>query len=366
MNSKPRVKHILITGAGGSPAANFIRSLRMSGEDFHFIGVDSDKFCLQRAETDERYLVPSCREPDYLDVLNEIIRRSGAEFLYSQPDVEIAVLSENRETVACRMFLPSKVSIRVCQDKFLSYEKWRDAGLIVPQTMMIGSEDDLRGCFRKYGPKIWIRETKGAFGKGALPTSDYDQAKAWLDFHKGWGRFCGAECLEPESVTWQSIWKNGELIVAQSRRRLYWEFANRAPSGVTGLTGTGVTMADPELDQLAQKAIFAIDPKPHAIWSVDLTLDKHGVPNPTEINIARFFTTHQFFSAAGLNMPYIFVKLGFDESPPPILKKINPLPVDLAWVRGMDFEPVLTTMDKINSCETQLNALRKEVRERKG
>ena len=48
------MKRVLITGAGGSPATNFIRSLRLSGELFHVIGADADKFCLQRAETDER------------------------------------------------------------------------------------------------------------------------------------------------------------------------------------------------------------------------------------------------------------------------------------------------------------------------
>ena len=82
------MKRILVTGAGGSASANFTRSLRMSGEAFHLIGVDSDKYCLQRAETEERYLVPRCDAPDYLDVLNAIIRRSGADLLYSQPDVE--------------------------------------------------------------------------------------------------------------------------------------------------------------------------------------------------------------------------------------------------------------------------------------
>jgi biotin carboxylase len=176
------MKRILITGAGGSPAVNFVRSLRDSGEPFHLIGVDSDKFALQRAETDERHLVPPCRDADYIRVLNHFIGCAGAQLLYAQPDVEIAVLSENRDRVACPMFLPSRESIRVCQDKFISYEKWRDAGLPVPQTMMIGTTDDLRECFVRFGPKIWIRETKGAFGKGSLPTSDFDQACAWLDF----------------------------------------------------------------------------------------------------------------------------------------------------------------------------------------
>jgi hypothetical protein len=351
----------MVTGAGGSPAANFIRSLRLSGEQFYIIGVDSDKYCLQRAETDERHLVPACREPDYLDVLNHIIRSSGADFLYSQPDPEIKVLSEQREHVACRTFLPSKDSVRILQNKFSSFERWQSAGLRVPQTVMINREEDLQDCFRNYGPRIWLREIEGAFGKGALPTSDIRQAKAWLDFHNGWGRFCGAECLEPQSVTWQSIWKDGELVVAQSRRRLYWEFANRAPSGITGLTGTGVTMADAALDHLALKAIAAVDRKPHGIWSVDMTLDRDGIPNPTEINIGRFFTTHLFFSKAGLNMPLIFLKTAYDEPTPKLPVKINPLPAGLAWIRGMDFDPILTTTEKIDQCEAELQALRSQL-----
>jgi len=355
------MKRILITGAGGGPAINFTRSIRLAEEPIHLIGVDSDKYCLQRAETDERYLVPRCTEPDYVAVLAHLVKQTQADLLYSQPDVEIAMISESREQLPCRTFLPSKEAVRVCQNKYSSYEKWRDAGIRVPQTMMIHNEADLKMCFEKFGPRIWIREVSGAFGKGALPTSDFDQAKPWLDFHKGWGRFCGAECLSPQSVTWQSIWRDGELICAQSRRRLYWEFANRAPSGVTGITGTGVTMADPEFDKLAERTILAVDPKPNAIWSVDMTLDRDGVPNPTEINIARFFTTHLFFSAAGLNMPYIYVKLALGEEPPPIVRKINPLPIDLAWVRGMDCEPVLTTIQTIDSYETDLNKVRREL-----
>jgi hypothetical protein len=355
------MRRILVTGAGGSPAVNFTRSLRLSGEDFYIVGVDSDKYCLQRAETNERYLVPSCCERDYLTVLNHIIRRTGSELLYSQPDVEIALISECREEIACRTFLPSKESVRILQNKFASFQKWQAAGLRVPRTSMINSYRDLQDCFKQYGPKIWLREIQGAFGKGALPTSDITQAKAWLDFHDGWGRFCGAECLEPQSVTWQSIWKNGELIVAQSRRRLYWEFANRAPSGITGLTGTGVTMADEALDDLAVKAIAAIDAKPTGIWSVDMTMDRDGIPNPTEINIGRFFTTHLFFSKAGLNMPLIFVKTAFNEPMPQLRRKINPLPVGLAWIRGMDFEPILTTEEKIDEYEAELQTMRRQI-----
>jgi hypothetical protein len=349
------MKRILITGAGGAPGTNFVRSLRLvTHEQFYLIGIDADPFYLQRAETDEKHLAPRFDDSQYLQIVNQIIEETGAELIFAQPDVEIGVLSEMREKLGCRTFLPAKETIRVCLDKYASFERWKKAGLTVPETMMIRTEADLREAFERFGPRIWIRAIRGAFGKGSLPTESYEQAKAWLDFQKGWGAFSAAECLEEQSVTWQSIWRNGELVVAQGRKRLYWEFANRSPSGVTGLTGTGVTIRDPQLDDLAHKAIMAIDRKPHGIFSVDMTYDKREVPNPTEINIGRFFTTHLFFSTAGLNMPYLYVKLAFDEEVPQIEPKINPLPEGLAWIRGMDIEPVLSDVKIISAAKQEL------------
>ena len=355
------VRRILVTGAGGAPSTNFVRSLRLSGEPFHVIGVDCDKYYLQRAETDERHLLPTCAAPDYIPMLNALIEETGAELLFAQPDVEIEALSERREEVQTRLFMPAKETVRICLSKYSSYNCWRRHGIKVPQTILINVPEDLRLCFERFGPRIWVREIKGAFGKGSLPTESYEQAKAWIDFHEGWGRFTGAECLERGSVTWQSIWHDGALVVAQGRRRLYWEFANRTPSGVTGLTGAGVTVSDPAVDRIAQEAILAIDRHPRGIFSVDLTYDREGTPNPTEINIGRFFTTHLFFSAAGLNMPYIFVKLAVGEEVKLPPQRINPLPPGLVWIRGMDIEPVLTTVKDIERTSRDLEERRKNL-----
>jgi carbamoyl-phosphate synthase large subunit len=90
------------------------------------------------------------------------------------------------------------------------------------------------------------------------------------------------------------------------------------------------------------RAIRAIDGRPHGIFSVDMTYDEQGVPNPTEINIGRFFTTHLFFTRAGLNLPHLFVKAAYGEPLPQLSTRVNPLKPGLAWVRGMDFLPILT------------------------
>ena len=160
--------------------------------------------------------------------------------------------------------------------------------------------------------------------------------------------------LSPQSVTWSSIWQNGKLVVAQSRKRLYWLFANRSLSGVTGITGAAVTVRDETVDSLAQRAILAVDSVPHGIFSVDMTYDTQGKPRLTEINIGRFFTTIHFFTEAGLNMPDMFVRLALGEKLPHLSRNINPLSPGLLWVRGMDTVPKLTSEATVRGYKKQL------------
>lgn len=355
------MNRILITGVGGSAGLGFVKSLKDANPHFFIIGCNSDKYALERAIADEKFLVPPCKEPTYLKVLEKIISITKPDLIYSQVDAEIEVFSKNRklfDKYKVKYFLPSEKTIDICLNKYLSYTAWSKAKIMVPKTFLINNEKDLKKAIEILGFPIWIREIKGAFGKGSLPAKSFEEARIWIDTHHGWGNFSAAELLKADKmVTWQSIWYKGELVVAQSRKRLYWEFANRVPSGVTGLTGAGVTVSDKIVDDIAIKAIYAIDKKPHGIFSVDLTYDKNGIPNPTEINIGRFFTTHYFFTKAGLNMPYIFIRIALNNEFPNLKTKINPLKEGLVWIRGLDFEPLLTTLDNLNLHKKKLKAL---------
>jgi carbamoyl-phosphate synthase large subunit len=352
---------ILVAGDGGAPTLNFVRSLRRMTEKPYIIGMGAHPFDLCKSECDETHLVPWANEPDYLPVVQDLVRRTKPDFFHQQNDKEIAVVSELREQLGVKTFLPSKETVATCVNKWASYEKWAAAGLKVPRTVLLRDPAQLVQVMKELGPKVWLRAWEGGFGFGAVPTDDPEFARIWIDTYKGWGSFTAAECLSPDSVTWTSIWKDGKLVVAQSRKRLYWEFGNRNLSGVTGITGTGVTVSDPVVDAIALKAVQAIDRAPQGIFSVDLTYDAQGVPNPTEINIARFFTTHEFFAAAGLNVAEIYLRCALDLPLPKIEPKINPLPAGLAWVRGMDSVPVLTTLEAIEARKQGLQALRQSL-----
>lgn len=344
------MKCILVTGAGGSASTNFVRSLRLAPEKFHLIGVDCNKYHLQRAETDEKYLGLSANDKDYIPFLNKIIEKTGAEFLHAQNDAEVFIISENRDKLNCKTFIPPHSIVRICQNKFNSHCYWKTY-FDKPKTFLIQNEDDLLNAYKEINGEIWIRDINGAGGKGSLKTGEFEVAKHWIEFKKGWGNYTVAEYLSEHSTTWSSIWKNGELIVGQGRKRLYWELNGLSMTGVTGATGTGISEDSSIVVGIALKSIYAIDNKPNGIYSVDMTYGQDGLPYPTEINIGRFFTTHYFFSKAGINLPYIYVKLAYNEELPIISKKINPLTNDLAWIRGMDFEPILTNLEEIDKYE---------------
>ncbi len=348
---------ILIAGAGGAPSEGVIKSLLRSNKGEEIIGMGSEPTDLILSAANKKYLVPYANEPNYQEELLKILNREKPDLVHFQNDLEIFEASLIRDEIlstGTKLFMPSHDVIDTCVNKYKSYLKWVDAGIKVPQNILIHNEADLKEAFQQLADsdgRIWLRASSiGGGGKGALPTNDFEFAKRWISLYNGWGDFVAAEMLTKDTVTWMSIFYEGELIVAQSRVRKGWTHGNRTLSGVTGVTKVGQTFSDNCVDDIAFNTVLAIDAKPHGIYGVDMAYDNLGVPNPTEINISRFFTTILFFTEAGLNMPEIFKDLALYGEIPKIDKKLNPLENGLIWLRGMDTQPkLMTESDLINS-----------------
>ncbi|HET9361692.1 MAG TPA: hypothetical protein VFO58_18195 [Vicinamibacterales bacterium] len=309
---------------------------------------------LMLADVDEKHVVPNATAPSYRKRILALLAHTRPSFMHVQSDYEVRAVSRLRDEIGAlgvRLFLPAAQTVDNCVDKEKSYCIWAAAGLPVPRTILLNTPDDLKQAFGSLGEKIWVRATEGGGGRGALPTTSFEFARAWIDEYDGWGSFTASELLTDRSVTWQSIWYEGELVVAQARRRLKWNYGNRTLSGVTGITGVGETCSDADVTRTALDAIHAIDSRPHGVFCVDMTYDRGGVANPTEINIGRFFTTCYFFTKAGVNFPEIYCDLGLEGRFPSLDRKINPLPDGLVWIRGMDVTPVLTTREELAKLE---------------
>jgi len=348
------MKKILIAGAGGAPSEGVINSLLKSRKQEQIIGMGSDPTDLVLSSAKKKYLVPYADDPQYIESLLKILEEEKPDLVHFQNDLEVFYASQYRDQIhatGTKTFMPDHDVIDTCVHKYKTYLKLKDAGVKVPTNILIDNEESLKRAFAELGDedgKIWLRASSiGGGGKGALPTNDFLFAKSWIDRYNGWGDFIAAEMLTPDTVTWLSIWYEGELIVGQTRIRKGWTHGNRTVSGVTGVTKIGQTFSDNLVDEIAINTVKAVSNKPHGIFGVDMAYDKDGIPNPTEINISRFFTTVLFFTEAGLNLPEIFKDLALYDEKPNLDKKINPLENGLLWLRGMDVLPKIFKPNEI-------------------
>lgn len=345
---------ILIAGAGGAPSEGVINSLLRCDKGDEIIGMGSDPTDLVLSSASKKYVVPYANAPKYKEKLLKLIDLEKPNLVHFQNDLEIYEASKFRDEILAKgtkLFMPEHEVVDICVNKYKSYMMWSESSIRVPRNIFLSDENDLRRSFKELADgsgKIWLRASSiGGGGKGALPTSDFEFAKRWIDRFDGWGDFVAAEMLTPNTVTWLSIWHEGELVVAQSRSREGWTHGNRTLSGVTGVTKVGKTMSNDNITSIAIDAIKCIDPKPHGIYGVDMAYDNSGYPCPTEINISRFFTTILFFTEAGLNMPKIFKDIVLYDEFPNLKNYINPLKDGLLWMRGMDTKPKLYTREQM-------------------
>lgn len=356
-------KKIVITGAGSAQSNATINCLLMANDGEEIIGPGADPVDLMFCKAHKRYLVPHAKQANHKDALLKLLEIERPDMIHFQHDLEVYKSLQFRdeiEALGVKMLVPDFETVDTCVHKYKTWVKFKEAGVPAPENLEINNRDDLKRALKELGDengKIWIRtKSIGNGGKGALAVNNFEDAETWIERNKGWGEFIAAELLTDRTITWLSIWVNGELIVAQGRRRHSWAYSAMSPSGVTGITRVCETVSDPQVDDIAVRAIKAITKKPHGIFGVDMTYDRRGVPNPTEINISRFFTTIQFFAEAGLNMPKILKDIVLYGKYPKLEKSVNPLPDGLLWLRALDAPPVLTTAEKMDQAMIKLTA----------
>jgi len=350
------MKRVLVLGAGGSAGINFIKSLRISPEKFYIVATDINKYHLELVQADKTYFVERATSPNYIETINKIIEKENIDFVHAQPDIEVFVLSKNRDKIKARTFLPKHETIEICQDKIKTNKLLEKKGIPVAKTYMIENKEDIKKYYEELKDKegkVWIRARRGAGSKASLPAYNPFQIEAWIDYWKhkeslDLKDFMICEFLPGEEYAFQSLWKNGELIVSQARRRLEYLFGNITPSGQTSTPSVAVTVHNEEVNKIATEAIKAIDEKPNGIFCVDMKCNKEGIPCITEINAGRFFTTNDFYSHLGCNMPWIYIKLAFNEKIPPV-KKYNAVEEGYYWIRLPDAGPVLVKEGEFKS-----------------
>lgn len=348
------MKRILVTGAGGPGAVNMTRSLLAADEPIFLVGCDASPYYIHLAETHVRATVPRCSDTEaYLAAVNALVDEHELHLVMPNNSLEAAVLSAHRDELRAPVFLPQPRTLAIANSKWESWKIWQAAGLPLPHTVLIETREDVVRAFEEIPSRpVWVRGA-GIPGKGigvaSLPCRDADQAIAWIDYWQGWGGFIASEFLPGDNLTWIGLWKDGQLVTSQARRRVAYIIPHVSPSGITGAPAISHTVRRADLNELGPRATLAIDPAMDGVAFLDFKCDADDVPRLTEINAGRFGTTHHFYTAAGLNLPWLLAKLALDEPLPKGLPRHDPLPADLYWIRTLDAGPALVTGDDIEN-----------------
>lgn len=356
------MRKVLITYAGGRGSIGICRALKAGPEPPHIIGVDSDKYAVHRVVGEEHFIVPRGNDPLFVPVIKHLVERTGADFVWPVHETDIAAIVNHADQVPARTFLPDAQTIARGQDKFVSAELFKAAGLAVPETRRVGNESELRAAFADLGPDIWVRKTRGAGGKGSLPVSDYDRAMHWIGLHGGFEDFVAAKRIEGRRFKSESIWHRGKLIAMQSSESLALEFSSLTMSGITGIGRSERFATHPAIDDASQRAVYALTSSPHGIFATDMLVTEDNTPYVTEVNVGRFASgSFSHTITKNMNAPYLAYRLAHDEMPefePPL---INPFPRNVVTIKGWLHEPSQVPASQIDREVAEYEALLAEL-----
>jgi len=358
------MRRIIVTGAGGGGSNNLIRSIRKSGYNVYIIGTNMDKFLLIKSLADKNYVLPPGTDIKYIPALNKLIDIEKVELVVPNSDTEVRVISENREKLKCRVFLPKKETVRLCQDKYKMIRYLSKKGVDVPETLEIKSLDDVDEVCERLMSKsnsncLWCRLRDSSGSMASLPVKDAEQAKFWIKYWRDMRgvserRFIISEYLPGRDYAFQSIWKDGEIVIGKTCERISYIFERQMPSGQSSTPKIARLVYNEDVVETCVKAVKAIDNEATGNFCIDLKEDAEGVPHITEINIGRFFMITNIFNLSGkYNMAEIYLKLAFDE-PVRIEERLKFRDIDenVYLIRGLDTLPDVVN---INVLEKKIN-----------
>jgi hypothetical protein len=345
-------KRLLVLSAGTGAANNLIRSLRLGEPSFYIVGCHADRFVLKKSPADRNHLIPLSSQPGFAVALRRVIEAERVELLIPGTDSDVSAVSRLRHKIPCRVFLPRRAVIDLCQDKYNLTTFLRTKGLSAPVTYPVTDLDGIEELFDRLAPRslLWCRIRTGFGSMGAIPVKSPAQARSWISYWEEMrgvpaASFTLSEYLPGRDFSLQCLWKDGRLILEKMSERLSYFGGGSHPSGVSSTPALGKTLFEPRVAEVCAAAIRALDRKACGVFCFDLQEDDQRSPCITEINAGRFAMITSIYDLTGKhNMAVTYVHLALDH----LLDISDPHDVteDYYLVRDLDTVPGIFHADE--------------------
>lgn len=344
-------------GSGG--ANNLIRSIRASSyADTEIVGLDANKYLVNKSLANHNYVVPTGSKDSYLDAINDAIRRHDADIFIPQHESEIRTVSENRDRLACPVQLPAPNVVELCLDKFNLNRNLAEQGFPVPETVSLG-EYSIEEAFKKlaHGDQpVWCRTRYGSSGFEAQPIQSPERAAQWAEYWHNqqsipYEQFTLSEFLPGRDFHILTFWKDGELVIGKGNERNQLFFGENT-GAATPLVGRQIY--DEQLNNRCTRIAEEIAPNATGNLGFDFREARDGTRKLTEINVGKFSMVNYFFNMSGeYNMAELFLDaaLGKKEQLPDLDNPYGDANTDLFLSRGIDLEPEIFSIEEIEGVE---------------
>jgi carbamoyl-phosphate synthase large subunit len=296
---------ILRTASGSSPSVSQFQVFKRLGA--RVVGVDSDPLSVGLFFADAGYQVPRASDPDYLDALIKICKKESINWFLPSLDEEFVLLASNAksfEAVGTRICISSIDTLRICTDKFATYEFFsRNKIPIVPTAIYT---EDTKPAFSNY-PQI----VKPILGRGS---SNVFVAKSQSEV-EFFGKYLGEAVVQPMitgveyTIDVLGSWSSEPLIIAP-RKRLATD---------SGISMKGITAWHEEMVYWAGEIIKRL--KIIGPANIQCFVTKQGEVLFTEVN-ARLAGTSILSQGAGVPLFESLIALLNGKEP---LKYIHPV-----------------------------------------
>ena len=311
-----RSARVLVTGAGTGSSGNVIRALRAMAPPPYIVGVNHDRFTLEKSLADRTYQCPPYTARTFVPAAVAIAAREHIDVIMPTDDDAVKALSDHRRRFSIPLLLPRRATIELCRDKHRLAVRLRRLGVPAPLSWEVKSLRSLEAIFRRLSRRgvLWCRARHGTRSLAATPVGSLEQARAWITQWRDLrgvpvAEFVLAEYLPGRHFVVQSLWRAGALLATRAVEVLSYFAAANNPSGVFSLPSLAKTLDAPDVVDIGVQAVQAIDGRPTGTFCVELKESARGVPCVTEINAGRFPSGVTALLALGsCNMVAAFVR----------------------------------------------------------
>jgi carbamoyl-phosphate synthase large subunit len=319
---------VLLTGVGLDGGPDIIRALRADPAlGARVVGVDANPEQPSRYLCDQFHVVPLRDDPSYADAVARVAANEAARVIYPLPTFDQEIFARAKADLEGDGFavpVSPADSVRICNDKWLLYERLRESlPTVVPATQPVHSVEELAGTVATFGypeQRVCIRRrrSRGAVGlrildRGAarlnalleeFPGSllvSLEEAIDVLGQAESFPTYLVQEYLPGDEWDVDVLCREGEAVVAATRHNLEMMGAG-AMRSVLEPSETLASLATEIVGELGLNAVV----------NLAFRADEGGNPKLLEIN-PRIPSSILCAMAGGLNLVGLAVRQALGE-----------------------------------------------------